>query len=68
MKPNAEQEVRKFWKELSDDEWRVDHSKKIQNRYNMMNLLAGFLQACERLGCMNHQNADDLFNELTTGV
>jgi hypothetical protein len=35
------------------------------NQYNSSNLLAGFLQACEEFGHIDHDEAAILFKELT---
>ena len=54
--------IRSFWTELGNFP-----RENRQNQYNMMNLLAGFLQACERFGHLTHLEADELFHELTDG-
>jgi hypothetical protein len=59
MTTEAEPQVRKFCAELGD--FRLMNES---NRYNCRNMLAGFLQACERLGCMTHDEAQTLFAEL----
>jgi hypothetical protein len=35
------------------------------NQYNTLNLLAGYLQACEEFGHLTHDQAAELFTELT---
>lgn len=35
-----------------------------QNKYNCDNMLAGFLQACEKFDLMTHDEAQELFSEL----
>ena len=35
-----------------------------QNQYNVRNLLAGYLQACEGFGHITHEEAAALFREL----
>lgn len=35
-----------------------------QNAYNCRNMLAGFLQACEKFGHLTHEESQDLFEEL----
>jgi hypothetical protein len=59
---DAETKVHSFWKDLGNfpQESRT-------NQYNMMNMLAGFLQACEQLGHLTHPEADQLFHDLTDG-
>ena len=59
---DTKEKVRTFWKDLGDFPRELR-----QNQYNMMNMLAGFLQACERFGNLTHQEADELFHELTDG-
>ena len=35
-----------------------------QNQYNVRNLLAGYLQACEGFGHISHEEAGAIFREL----
>lgn len=63
MTMTTEDVVRKWWTtDVQSDQSYKEMS--VQNRYNVCNMLAGFLQACEKLELLTHKQAQDLFTEL----
>ncbi len=56
---NPEEEVRKFWNSLG-----AFKSASVEYQYNMLNMLAGYLQACETFEHLSHEEAQKLFQEL----
>jgi hypothetical protein len=59
----AEKVVRLWWKETISPAKDVVNLS-YQNAYNCRNMLAGFLQACEKFEHLTHEESQDLFQEL----
>jgi len=60
----AEKIVRVWWKELIYPAVDVTHVVPFQNAYNCRNMLAGFLQACEKFEHLTHEESQNLFEKL----
>lgn len=58
MMKEVEKKVRDWWKDLTNNNIE---SLSEQNQYNCRNMLAGFLQACEKFELLTHDESQKLF-------
>jgi hypothetical protein len=64
MTADAEKIVRNWWAHDVLIEGKDILLLSSENQYNCRNMLAGFLQACEKFGHLTHDESQELFMEL----